>query len=80
MDILQNVADELAQEALKAQLDSGDEMIVDRVGEALGASSQTLQEAYQTAVRVRRAEARALAMLAEFRRQRAMSNAEHAAK
>ncbi|MGC8203494.1 hypothetical protein ACP2AV_12415 [Aliiroseovarius sp. PTFE2010] len=78
MDILQNVADELAQEALKAQLDSGDEMIVDRVGEALGASSQTLQEAYQTAVRVRRAEARALAMLAEFRRQRAMSNAEHA--
>ena len=68
MDILQSVADELAREALKAQQDSGDEKIVDKVGEALGASSQTLQEAYQTAVRVRRAEARAIAMLAEFRK------------
>lgn len=58
-------ANELADLALAEQAASGDEKIVVDIGEVLGASSQTLQEAYLTAVRVRRAEARARAMLAE---------------
>jgi len=57
-------ANELADLALAESAASGDERIVDQIGEILGASSQTLQEAYLTAVRVRRAEARAREMLA----------------
>ena len=59
------VAGELADLALADQAASGDIAIVDQIGEMLGASSQTLQETYLTAVRVRRAEARARALLAE---------------
>lgn len=57
------VAGELADAALADQAASGDIKIVDQIGEILGASSQTLEEAFLTAVRVRRAEARARAML-----------------
>ncbi|MFN3664498.1 hypothetical protein [Yoonia sp.] len=62
---LEKVAGELADLALADQAASGDIAIVDQIGEMLGASSQTLQESYLTAVRVRRAEARARALLAE---------------
>jgi len=67
MQLLEVLADDLAREALAAAEVSGDTMIVDQVGEVLGASSQTLQEAYLTAVRVRRAEVRARALLAPFK-------------
>jgi hypothetical protein len=67
MQLLEDLADELAREALAASEISGDSVIVDQVGEVLGASSQTLQEAYLTAVRVRRAEKRARALLAPFK-------------
>ncbi len=59
------VANELADLALADQARTGDIAIVDLVGEMLGASSQILQETYLTAVRVRRAEARARALLAD---------------
>ncbi|WP_322888918.1 MULTISPECIES: hypothetical protein [unclassified Yoonia] len=58
------VANELADLALADQAATGDIAIVDQIGELLGASSQILQETYLTAVRVRRAEARARALLA----------------
>ena len=58
------VAGELADLALADQAASGDIGIVDQIGEILGASSQTLQESFSTAVRVRRAEARARELLA----------------
>jgi flagellar biosynthesis GTPase FlhF len=60
---LDKVADELADLALADQAASGDIAIVDQVGEILGASSQILQEAFLTAVRIRRAETRAREML-----------------
>lgn len=63
MGLLDDMADELAVKALKDEAASGDEKIVDQIGEILGASSQTLQEAYLTAVRVRRAEKRARDLL-----------------
>lgn len=59
------VANELADLALADQKASGDIGIVDHIGEVLGASSQTLQETYLTAIRVRRAEERARGILAE---------------
>ncbi|PUB12772.1 hypothetical protein [Yoonia sediminilitoris] len=59
------VANELADLALADQAASGDVGIVDAIGEILGASSQSLQETYSTAIRVRRAEARAREVLAQ---------------
>ncbi|MDX8352087.1 hypothetical protein [Cognatiyoonia sp. IB215182] len=64
-DYLERVAGELADLALADERRSADNRIVDEIGEIVGASSQTLQEAFLTAVRVRRAEARARQMLAE---------------
>lgn len=62
---VETVAGELADLALADQAASGDIGIVDHIGEVLGASSQTLQETYLTAIRVRRAEARAREILAQ---------------
>jgi len=64
-DYTLTTANELADLALAEQEASGNEKIVMEIGEVLGASSQTLQEAYLTAVRVRRAEARARELLAK---------------
>lgn len=65
MSLLDDMADELAQRALADEAASGDEKIVDQIAEILGSSSQTLEEAYKTAIRVRRAEKRARSLLAE---------------
>jgi len=65
MGVLEDTADELAQLALADEKASGDEQICDEIAEILGSSSQTLQEAFLTSVRVRRAEARARRTLAE---------------
>ncbi|MEM9581977.1 MAG: hypothetical protein AAGA08_02580 [Pseudomonadota bacterium] len=59
MGVTDEIADELAIEALNLERETGDEKIVNKVSEILGASSQTTQEAYLTSVRVRRAEQRA---------------------
>lgn len=66
MQILETLADKLAQDVLEAVEKIGDDKIVDRISEVIGASSQTMQEAFLTAVRVRRSEARARALLAEI--------------
>ena len=60
----EETANNLADLALAEALASGDEKIVDQIGEILGASSQSLQESYLTAIRVRRAERRARELLA----------------
>lgn len=62
---LERVAGELADLALADQQRTKDENIVDEISTILGSSSQTLQEAFLTAVRVRRAEGRARLLLAE---------------
>jgi len=67
----EDTANELADKALAEAEAVGDAKIVDQIGELLGASSQSLQEAYLTAVRVRRAEKRAREMLAESAAKRA---------
>lgn len=64
MALTEDMADEIAQLALADELRTGDENIIRDVAEILGSSSQTLQEAFLTSVRVRRAEKRARDLLA----------------
>ena len=63
MGVAEDLADQLAQEALKAEELTGDERIVDDLATLMGATSQTAEEAFLTAVRVRRANIKARAML-----------------
>ena len=55
MALTEDMADEIAQLALADEKRSGDETIIAQVAEILRASSQTLQEAFLTSDRVRRA-------------------------
>jgi hypothetical protein len=57
MSILEDLADGLAKDALAAET-GPDDKIVDEVAKVVGALSTTLEEAYLTSIRVRRAEAR----------------------
>ena len=65
MALTEDMADEIAQLTLADEKRSGDETIIAQVAEILGASSQTLQEAFLTSDRVRRAERRARELLAK---------------
>jgi len=63
-DIVEKIANQLAQDALKAAELNNDDKIVDQVGEIIGATSSTTQEAYLTFIRVHRANRRANKYLA----------------
>ena len=67
MELVETLADALAIEALAAAENTGDEKLTDKISEVIGASSPTLQEAFLTAVRIRRADRRARELLAEFK-------------
>ena len=58
MSVVEDLADQLAQDALDAAATLGDDTILKKIGDALGASSATTQEAYNTAIRVRLSERR----------------------
>ena len=78
MALLEEVADRLARQALDLMLTTGDETIEKRVAEEIGASSPTLQENFSTALRIRKAEARALHMLSKL--EAGVGDAEQASK
>jgi len=59
MGVVEDLADALAVDALNAEKETGDDLLVDRVAEILGADSVTTQEAFLTAIRVRKADRRA---------------------
>jgi len=65
MGIVEDLADALAIDALKAEEETGDDKVVDMVAEILGADSITTQEAFMTAIRVRKADRRARIFLDE---------------
>ena len=65
MSYVDDTALELAQMAFAEAKASGDEAIINRIDELVGASSQGLHEAYSAFVRVLRAEERARKLLAE---------------
>lgn len=67
MSITEDLADALAQDTIKAMIELGDDKLIAQVAELIGASSQTTQEAFLTAVRVRLAERRAREFLAQKR-------------
>jgi hypothetical protein len=62
--ILETIADDFARDVLAAAEETGDEGIVDQVSKAIGQSSPTFQEAFNTAIRMRRAERRGREALA----------------
>lgn len=58
------MANELAEDCLAVQKETGDDRLFMEVATEIGASSQTLEEAFLTAVRTRMAEAKGRAFLA----------------
>lgn len=71
MGVTEDLADELARDVLKAIELTGNEDLLAEMQKILGASSQTAEEAFLTAFRVRRANIKARAhlndRLAKFR-------------
>jgi len=65
MGVTEDLADELARDVIKAIDATGDEDIIAEITKVLGASSQTAEEAFLTAVRVRTANRKARAVLTE---------------
>ena len=57
-DFITELADRLANDALQAEEDYDDERLIEQLSTTIGAASQTLQEAFMTSVRIRRAEKR----------------------
>ncbi len=68
MDLQERVADELASAVLELSEAANDPDLVEEIKKVVGTSSTTLEEAYMTAVRVRRAEKRAYELLARYRK------------
>ncbi|VAV97654.1 hypothetical protein MNBD_ALPHA07-955 [hydrothermal vent metagenome] len=64
MGMTEDLAEELATEAIKYIEFTGDEEIISVLSKTLGTSSQTAEEAFMTAIRVRRANSTARALLA----------------
>jgi hypothetical protein len=54
MGVVEDLADQLARDALKAEKQLNDPNLVDEVASVLLAQSQIMQEAFMTAIRVRR--------------------------
>ncbi|WP_297772256.1 hypothetical protein [uncultured Roseovarius sp.] len=63
MGVTEDLADELARDVIKAIEATGNEDLVTDLQKVLGATSQTAEEAFLTAVRVRRANIKARALL-----------------
>ncbi len=72
MDLQERVADELASAVLELSEAANDPDLVEEIKKVVGTSSTTLEEAYMTAVRVRRAEKRAYELLARYRKEKGL--------
>ncbi len=68
MSVLEEVADGLAKRVTGMMKDMHDDMVERRIAEEIGASSPTLQEAFTTAMRLRKAELRGHKILDKFER------------
>ena len=65
MGVTEDLADDLARDTIKYIDATGDEDIISDLVKVLGATSQTAEEAFMAAVRVRRANTKARALLVE---------------
>lgn len=70
MSGIDDIGFDLADEALAEEKASGDVKLVDQIATMLGASSQSLEEAFLTGIRVRRAQGKAQAMINESKAKR----------
>ncbi len=68
MSVLDEVADGLAKRVTGMMTDVNDDSIERRIADEIGASSPTLQEAFQTAMRLRKAELRGHHLLDKYDR------------
>ncbi|MEH6522611.1 hypothetical protein [Sulfitobacter sp.] len=69
------MANKLAEECLAVQEETGEDRLFMEVGDVLGTSSQTLEEAFLTAIRTRMAELKGRAFLAtKLKRHRTETN------
>ena len=68
MGRMEDLADELAVEALDLEAELGDEGLIRRIADAIAGSSPTMEETFLTAVRIRRGERRAREAIARARR------------
>jgi hypothetical protein len=75
MSIMEEIADGLAQKALKIAIEEDDDKIVTLMADAIANSSPTLEEAFLTAVRFRRGEFRALEVLGRYKPKPAATDA-----
>jgi len=66
MSVVEEFADKIAAQTVELVDQTGDLDLVKRVAEIMGASSQTLQESFLTAVRVRTAANRAAEFLKSY--------------
>ncbi len=64
MDFITDLADSLAKDALEAEEELDDDRLIEQLSTTIGAASMTLQEAFMTSVRIRRAEKRGRTWLA----------------
>jgi hypothetical protein len=69
------MANKLAEDCVKVQDETGDDRLFMELGDVLGTSSQTLEEAFLTAVRTRMAETKARAFLESKRKAHAAKGA-----
>ena len=65
MSVTTELADKLAADTIEAMERLGDPRLFEEIAKSLGSSSQTAEEAFLTSIRVRLAEKRARALLAE---------------
>ena len=75
MSMLEEIADGLAKRAMELIDKTGDENLERRITEEIGTSSPTLQEYFSTAMRIRKAELRALKLLDKYEKGEAIPKA-----
>ncbi len=68
MSVLDDVADGLAKRVTEMMTDVNDDSVERRIADEIGASSPTLQEAFLTAMRLRKAEVRGHMLLDMYAR------------
>ena len=73
MSILETIADGLAQEALDLEEKLNDPDVIDKIAKQVGATSPTSEEAFKTAVRMRRAERNARRFMSQLRESKAQA-------
>lgn len=65
MNDTQSIANKLADECIAVQKETGNDRLFMEVGDVIGTASQTLEEAFLTAVRTRMAEDKGRAFLVQ---------------